>query len=514
MEESGEVHSADDKGPSERTKRRLRTPQQLAGLEEFYNEHKYPTKEMRLQLAEQLGLTEKQISGWFFQRRLKEKKLLRDESNAEGRQDRLIGVNRDDASGLRQDSCGSTKQTDRMFEPREVESRRLYRPNSSPAYLTYDLKGPYAENFAAQEDTSSGSNSASQDRFCAQGVEHYGSGSFVGKNEVFDPIPSNGKRTMHVRYKPSGYLKRKGGVEIPAITAVKRRLGRHYRDDGPVLGIEFNPLPPGAFKPPIDDPDLGSHYAKDPTPTSSHGYGISKLHNMDSGLASYNSKVDYHKSSEVEGNFCEEQCFSHYDGQAPNPLNKRHVASKFGGQFGGRKSSDVQEYHNGDAYAYNSGREGRFMITGHPAEEMRPKYASDCLPPRSVKSSRKRDCHVHEYDPVNNGFEPNGKMMPKHVTHHRNESLHPEDEGPSRKILKKEKRHHDTELSEYLDHDTENMHGMSELPAATRFRAKLPQQEGTSVSLHLRKYQTTESALGMPSYMEEAEEDEELNSSE
>ncbi|KAI4340527.1 hypothetical protein MLD38_025353 [Melastoma candidum] len=511
----GEVHSADEKGPSERIKRRLKTPQQLAGLEEFYSEHKYPTEEMRFKIAEQLGLTEKQVSGWFCHRRLKDKKLLRDESNAEGRQDRSSGVNQDHACGPRQDSCGSTKQADRRFEPREVESRRLYRPNSSPADLTFELKGQYGENFAAQEDTSSGSSSASRDRFCAQGVEHYGRGRFGAKNEVLDPNPSNGKSTMDMRYKPSGYLKRKGGVENPTIIAVKRRLGRHYQDDGPVLSIVFDPLPPGAFESPIDDLDFGSHYAEDPTPISSHGYGIPKLHNLDSRLAGYNSKVDYHKLLEAEGNFREEHVFSHYDDQTPIPLNKRHVASNFGGEFGGRKSSDVQEYHNGDAYAYNSGRESRSMITGHPTKEMRPKFASDCLPPRSMKSSsRKMDRHVHNDYAVNNGFVPNGKMMPKPVTRHRNESLHPEDEGPSRKILKKEKQHRDTELSEYLDRDSEDMHGIPELPAATRVRGKLPQQDGTSFSLHPRKYQTMESAPEMPSYMEEDEDDEELNSSE
>ncbi|KAL4305003.1 hypothetical protein AHAS_Ahas16G0034800 [Arachis hypogaea] len=62
-------------------------------LEKFYNEHKYPTEEMKQDLAEELGLTEKQISGWFCH-----------------------------ISG-RQDSCGSSKHGDyRYVDPKEVES--------------------------------------------------------------------------------------------------------------------------------------------------------------------------------------------------------------------------------------------------------------------------------------------------------------------------------------------------------------------------------------------------------
>ncbi|XP_039003192.1 uncharacterized protein LOC120129855 [Hibiscus syriacus] len=55
-------------------------------------------------------------------------------------------------------------------------------------------------------------------------------------------------------YKPSGYLKVKGVSENPVIIAVKRQLGRHYREDGPVLSIQFDPLPPGAFEFPSSHP--------------------------------------------------------------------------------------------------------------------------------------------------------------------------------------------------------------------------------------------------------------------
>ncbi|KHN17282.1 hypothetical protein glysoja_044568 [Glycine soja] len=73
MEESSELQSEENKVSNEKNKKRkLKTPAQLKALEDFYNEHEYPTEEMKLVLAEELGLTEKQISGWFCHRRLED----------------------------------------------------------------------------------------------------------------------------------------------------------------------------------------------------------------------------------------------------------------------------------------------------------------------------------------------------------------------------------------------------------------------------------------------------------
>ncbi|XLR53869.1 hypothetical protein S83_004541 [Arachis hypogaea] len=50
--------------------------------QEAVTEHKYPMEEMKQDLAEELGLTKKQISGWFCHKRLKDKRLLKDEAFA------------------------------------------------------------------------------------------------------------------------------------------------------------------------------------------------------------------------------------------------------------------------------------------------------------------------------------------------------------------------------------------------------------------------------------------------
>ncbi|XP_010251578.1 PREDICTED: homeobox protein ceh-13-like [Nelumbo nucifera] len=86
--ESCDIHPEKDKVVLEKNKkRRLKTPSQVEALEKFYNEHKYPIESMKLQLAEEIGLLEKQVSGWFCHRRLKEKKLSKDEAYACARQD-------------------------------------------------------------------------------------------------------------------------------------------------------------------------------------------------------------------------------------------------------------------------------------------------------------------------------------------------------------------------------------------------------------------------------------------
>ncbi|XP_074321235.1 uncharacterized protein LOC141657795 [Silene latifolia] len=246
MEESREVQCEENKAAPEKNKagRQFKTPEQLQGLENFYNEHKYPTESMKAEIAVKLNLTEKQVSGWFCHRRLKDKRALEEESQlsqAPQKPDLSSGVIQDRASGLKQDSCSSTKQADhKRADLREVESWRYHHENIPDEELNYQQRSLGDGNEI--EDTSSESNSALQESFYPQisrslpmeTTEFRASNGFIQ--------PSKG------RVGPSGYLKIKGLTENAAITAVKRQLGRHYREDGPSLGIEFDPLPPEAFE--------------------------------------------------------------------------------------------------------------------------------------------------------------------------------------------------------------------------------------------------------------------------
>ncbi|KAF3561173.1 hypothetical protein DY000_02010931 [Brassica cretica] len=219
MPADGDKHSAENS-----KKRKLKTPMQVMALENFYNEHKYPSEEMKAKIAEEIGLTEKQVSGWFCHRRLKDKRSVKEDGNNIGSQDRSSVVLQDRGSVLRQDSCGSTKQTD-YWNPkaREVESQRLYDDDGEDS-TSSERRSSLHKNLVSSKDVESS--------------------RYVGRSEHHPQAMRS-----HGASKPSGYLKVKGDSENVAITAVKRQLGRQYREDGPPLGVEFDPLPPGAFEP-------------------------------------------------------------------------------------------------------------------------------------------------------------------------------------------------------------------------------------------------------------------------
>ncbi|XP_027330734.1 uncharacterized protein LOC113846537 isoform X5 [Abrus precatorius] len=303
MEESSELQSEENKVSMEKNKKRkLKTPAQVMALEKFYNVHKYPTEEMKVELAEELGLTEKQISGWFCHRRLKDKRLSKDETVANGRQDRSSGVIQDRGSGLGQDSCGSSKHADyKYLDPKEVESHGLYNHEFSVADMTHGRRNCYRENDSEMDDTSSESSSFLQERLFPQGQDPYDMepSRYLTPNGALPPV--NPKGAINMGYKPSGYLKVKGEIEHAAITAVKKQLGRHYHEDGPLLGVEFDPLPPGAFEGQTADL-VNEPYgvANPPHPNSPEISAVKRQPNLSSRYDSYNAKFNS-QDSHIEG---------------------------------------------------------------------------------------------------------------------------------------------------------------------------------------------------------------------
>ncbi|KAK4780103.1 hypothetical protein SAY87_016209 [Trapa incisa] len=235
----------------ESNKKKAKTPLQLEALKEIYRVNKYPSDEIKAHLAQQLGLTETQVKHWFCNRRVREKKVpLKDATCADGRQDRSIGIILKGGSVFHRDSSGSTKQGNRgsHIDLRDTESRNLCVHDSPSADLTYELRSHYPGNNGAVEDTSSESSSALQEGCCLHCMDKhdipYG---LVTIHGIGIPASSNPLREMRVNYRPSGNLEVRGEIENVAITAVKRQLGVHYREDGPPLGIDFQPLPPFAF---------------------------------------------------------------------------------------------------------------------------------------------------------------------------------------------------------------------------------------------------------------------------
>ncbi|KAF9591646.1 hypothetical protein IFM89_005227 [Coptis chinensis] len=263
MSESCEVLEEDKFHPENNKKRTLKTPSQLEALEKLYNEHKYPTESIKAQLAEEIGLSEKQVSGWFCHRRLKDKNMLI-EARLIGRQDFSSGIIQDRCSALKQDSCSSTKPGDyKHVDPREVESRRFCGQDSPTEDLTYRSMGRVfisSSNFP------------------------------LTKNKDWKPKPRG-------HMVGSEYSNSQKDIENAAILAVKRQLGRHYREDGPALGVKFETLPPSAFDLPIADAINGPYYVGDSIVPNN--VGVLKVHKqptLDTGYTKYNHVMHPHNS--------------------------------------------------------------------------------------------------------------------------------------------------------------------------------------------------------------------------
>uniref|UniRef100_A0A7N0ZUS3 Homeobox domain-containing protein n=1 Tax=Kalanchoe fedtschenkoi TaxID=63787 RepID=A0A7N0ZUS3_KALFE len=241
----------EDKTPVETSrKRKLKTPAQLEALEEYYEDHKYPTDSMRSAIAEKIGLTEKQVSGWFCHRRLKDKRLSKDETLGSGRMERSSGVIQEHFSGPGQDSCGSTKPGEyKNADMRDVESQLLAGQELSPMKLAYHNRMNTGSLDGDMDDTSSESSSPLRPSHLPQRDVPQRWENLRYSIPKGPAVPSNPKVAIGGQFRrPSGYLKIKPKAEHPAITAVKRQLGMNFRVDGPPLGIEFQPPPVDAFQ--------------------------------------------------------------------------------------------------------------------------------------------------------------------------------------------------------------------------------------------------------------------------
>ncbi|KAF6166194.1 hypothetical protein GIB67_023904 [Kingdonia uniflora] len=268
--ESCEVHHEVEKIlPEKNNKRKLKTPEQIEALENLYNEHMYPNEIIKAKLAEEIGLSEKQVSGWFCHRRLKDKNMLKAGVFANGRQDLSSDIVQDRGSVLKQDSSSSSKHKDyRHFDPWEVESRRIYGHEYQASDLIYKGEHMRTRKYSAMNNTSSGSSSASQERlfphrerevtYDMKPLTYLSRGNYPLLNSSRKGIQNGGYKME------SGYFHSQDEIEIAAISAVKRQLGRHYQEDGPPLGVRFHSLPTGAFDIPIREFTNERYHVGDP----------------------------------------------------------------------------------------------------------------------------------------------------------------------------------------------------------------------------------------------------------
>ncbi|KAM3362256.1 homeobox-DDT domain protein RLT1 isoform X2 [Capsicum galapagoense] len=194
------VNMSSSEGPK-KPKRQMKTPFQLETLERVYAMETYPSEAIRAELSEKLGLTDRQLQMWFCHRRLKDK-------NTSG------GTEKKPRAGV------TGVKRNAMESPRE------------------DLM--VAE---AASDRGSGSVSRSG--------SGSGSGSGSSRFDNGDDMP-----TKPIRH----YESPRRAMERRVIACIETQLGETLREDGPIIGVEFDELPPGAFGSPIDFGERGDRY--------------------------------------------------------------------------------------------------------------------------------------------------------------------------------------------------------------------------------------------------------------
>ncbi len=151
-----------------------------------------------MELSEKLGLSDRQLQMWFCHRRLKDKK---------------------DVSAKRPRKTASAAVAAVLPES-PVDELRGGGGGGDPG-----------SDYGSGSGSGSGSSPLGRSEFRNAG----------GSRSVLDDVP-----IMRTYYEPPQSI-----LELRAITCVEAQLGEPLRDDGPILGIEFDQLPPDAFGAPI-----------------------------------------------------------------------------------------------------------------------------------------------------------------------------------------------------------------------------------------------------------------------
>ncbi|XP_057537451.1 homeobox-DDT domain protein RLT2 isoform X4 [Amaranthus tricolor] len=201
-----------------KTKRKMKTPSQLEALEKTYQIASYPSEALRAELSAQLGLSDRQLQMWFCHRRLKDRKPQSSSGGGGG---------------------GSSGKRSRKGELLPSVTATVTVAASGTPPLPPPPVVPKDDMLGSELGIEHGSGSGS-------GSSPYGHmdprRAYVGRPGVAVPRISG-----HGRY----YEAPQSVSELRAIAFVEAQLGEPLREDGPALGMEFDPLPPGAFGAPI-----------------------------------------------------------------------------------------------------------------------------------------------------------------------------------------------------------------------------------------------------------------------
>ncbi|KAL3702159.1 hypothetical protein R1sor_020181 [Riccia sorocarpa] len=222
--------------------RRKKSAAQIELLERVYSENKYPSEMVRAKLSAQLGLSEKQMQVWFTHRRHKDRKDGVDDVKLTFYAMRHKGG---EAHLDYMEELNNGKRAGRAFIPREDMSAPSggYRPQSFPGGKI--INGHYTTDRRMEEVERTDSDDSE------------GSEIEEAQEPSYNAYLPPAKRSCSVTRKDQGVYKRPQAVvphgkpsardlELTAIAAVEAKLGGRIRADGPLLGLEFDLLPPDA----------------------------------------------------------------------------------------------------------------------------------------------------------------------------------------------------------------------------------------------------------------------------
>ncbi|CAK7322695.1 unnamed protein product [Dovyalis caffra] len=181
-----------------KSKRKMKTASQLEILEKTYAVDTYPSEAVRAELSVQLGLSDRQLQMWFCHRRLKDRKA--------------------------------------------PSVKRPHKESPSPA----GMPGGGGMGVVTEVGNEHGSGSSP---FGLAVDPRRAVGRPTG---VAVPRISADVQAMKRYYEPQQSI-----AELRVIAFVEAQLGEPLREDGPILGMEFDSLPPDAFGAPIGSATAG-----------------------------------------------------------------------------------------------------------------------------------------------------------------------------------------------------------------------------------------------------------------
>ncbi|CAO2183310.1 unnamed protein product [Urochloa humidicola] len=189
-------------------KRMMKTPYQLEVLEKTYAAEQYPSEAMRLELSAKIGLSDRQLQMWFCHRRLKDRK---------------------------QPSKRQRREEEAALAPVMPPPPVLPTPAIPLASSDLMVGAPvlYDEPIHPGHSRRGAGRSSAVPRISMPDIGR----------RYYEPSPIMMAPTVApVQLTPS---------ELRVIHSVESQLGEPLREDGPVLGTDFDPVPPGAFGAPI-----------------------------------------------------------------------------------------------------------------------------------------------------------------------------------------------------------------------------------------------------------------------